>query len=61
MAEITKVHLERRAEDLERQLDSVKEKLAVYERLPSGAATSSAQSNGVSEETLLRAEVAELR
>jgi len=62
VAEATKAHLEARVEDLQRRLQGVKEKLSVYERLPSGASGSAeARASGVSDETILRAEVAELQ
>jgi hypothetical protein len=65
VAAASKVHLEARVGDLKRQLDSVTEKLSVYERLHSTSAPTevgaSVSQGNVSEETILRAELAELR
>ncbi|KAF8318500.1 hypothetical protein DL93DRAFT_2054404 [Clavulina sp. PMI_390] len=61
VAEANRVHLDRRCEDLERQLAGVQEKLAVYEGVSRTSGTIGDSSSGVYDETLLRAEIAELR
>lgn len=58
-AETSKKHLEERLEDLTRQLRGNEEKLAVYERRPSGIAQHS--DPDMNREQQLEAEVAELR
>ncbi len=61
IAETSKSHLEDRVSDLTKQMQGNQEKLSVYERRPSGSATSAMDHTGMGGEQQLEAEVAELR
>lgn len=55
-----KAQLEVLVDGLKRQLESASEKLSVYERVTTGEQAEN-RANGVSEEAMLRAELADVR